>query len=133
MARIVIFLALGSLLAFGCTEATDHMDDADSSGDMMESDENGADHTHGDDDIDGDSHEGDDQDHGETSSLVDGAPTNLVVYRNLAGEIEDPVFGILTTPETAVAYQDYEGMRYYFSCIGCSLKFSKNPENYAAK
>ena len=133
MARILVLLALGGLLAFGCTDATDHTDDADSSSDTIDSDVDGDDHTHGDDDIDGDSHEGDDQDDDETSSLNDGAPTDLVVYRNLAGEIEDPVFGILTTPETAVAYQDYKGMRYYFSCIGCKLKFAANPEKYATK
>ena len=133
MARIAILLALGALLVFGCT-TTDQVDDAimgggmTVGGEMMPDDGmEAAVHAHGDDSL------GEDRGDGETSSQSEGAPMDIAVYRNLAGEIEDPVFGIITSPETAVGYQDYEGMRYYFSCIGCKLKFAANPEKYAKK
>lgn len=116
MARTAIMLALGALFVFGCA-TTDHVDDANTGGGMTDGGEMMS------DGIDG----GD----GDNASLDDAARMGLAVFRNDEGEIVCPVKGGVTTPQTPYGYWDYEGMRYYFCCQGCPLKFAANLEKYA--
>ena len=43
----------------------------------------------------------------------------------------DPVCGMTLTPETAAAYRDMSGQRYYFCSPGCAAAFDADPGRYA--
>jgi YHS domain-containing protein len=43
-----------------------------------------------------------------------------------------PVMGEALNLRKMSNYADYEGVRYYFCCAGCSTPFSKDPKRYSA-
>ncbi len=44
--------------------------------------------------------------------------------------LTDPVCGMTVNPETAAAYRDADGQRYYFCSPGCAAAFDADPDRY---
>lgn len=61
-------------------------------------------------------------------------PTDVKIHRNEKGEVVCPIMGgAIESPDKAVGYQDYMGVRYYFCCDMCPDKFKSEAEKYAEK
>jgi P-type Cu+ transporter len=43
---------------------------------------------------------------------------------------EDPVCGMVVSPETAVAAWEHEGTVYLFCSVGCMTRFRRDPERF---
>ena len=43
---------------------------------------------------------------------------------------KDPVCGMHVAPQSAAARSEYEGVTYYFCCLGCKKSFDKEPTKY---
>lgn len=44
--------------------------------------------------------------------------------------VEDPVCGMMLSPDEAEDTTEYEGETYYFCCSDCKKKFQSNPDEY---
>ena len=61
-------------------------------------------------------------------------PKDIKIHRNAKGDVECPVMkSVVASPEKAVDFQDYKGVRYYFCCDGCPEPFKADPQKYAEK
>ena len=61
-------------------------------------------------------------------------PTEVKIHKNEKGEVVCPIMkDAIASPDKAVGFQDYEGVRYYFCCNMCPEKFKSDPKQYAEK
>jgi len=61
-------------------------------------------------------------------------PTDIKIHKNADGKVVCPVMNsTIDSPDKAVSYEDYKGVRYYICCDGCPEKFRADPEKYAEK
>ncbi len=68
----------------------------------------------------------------DTKAVAAAWPTNIKIHKNKEGKVACPVMGtLIESPDKAVGYQDYNGVRYYFCCDMCPPKFKENPSLYA--
>jgi YHS domain-containing protein len=46
---------------------------------------------------------------------------------------KDPVCKMDVDPARAAAQSTYNGVTYYFCCVGCKRSFDREPEKYVSK
>jgi YHS domain-containing protein len=50
----------------------------------------------------------------------------------VAGNVKDPVCGMIVDPANAARASEYQGVTYSFCCARCKRKFDSAPDQYSA-